>query len=308
MYEGDLSLTHHNIAAIWVQIGRSAEAMTPYGRVLKNEEKLAADNTNVIEFRSHLAYSHLAIGGLQSQCGRPAEAMASCQAAQEIREKRAADHPTVTVYQRDLEGCYHEIGSVHEQAGREAEVLTSYLKRWRSERSWQRITPPSFNSRTTWRRTSTPSASSYRGPDARARPPRTSSGPSRSRRDWSRHSPRMSVTGSSSPPASRDSGSRGCKPVVAPSPRRHFTAPSSWPKAWLPLAAGISSIASRVTGPSWHARRRGRPRSLDHRRPFRGRPCHGRAPPGLCRRLLRSDEDADRCGPPLAPARRTSRP
>jgi tetratricopeptide (TPR) repeat protein len=104
------------------QSGKPSEAEAEYRRALEIQEKLAADNPTVTDYRNLLAIAHNNLGSLLSTMGRSPEAAAEHRAAMAIHEKLVADNPKVPDYRNGLATGHTELSQALRRLGQPAEA------------------------------------------------------------------------------------------------------------------------------------------------------------------------------------------
>jgi len=122
----DLGGAYARLAKLYLDIGRSPEALTSLHRALEIQEKLLDEHPDVTAHRSELAKLHNDLGVLYGTIGRSAEAESSHQRGLEIQEKLAAEYPEVNAYRSDLAHGHNNLGRLYRATGRPVEAEASY--------------------------------------------------------------------------------------------------------------------------------------------------------------------------------------
>jgi tetratricopeptide (TPR) repeat protein len=126
-YRRDLSGSHIDLANLYDDTGRMAEAEASYGRALTIKETLAKEHPELTDDRNKLAIALHNFGNLYSDTRRTAQAEASFRRAVGIWQELAAAHPDVTEYRRNLATGHYSLGRLrYQEAGRTAEAEASF--------------------------------------------------------------------------------------------------------------------------------------------------------------------------------------
>jgi tetratricopeptide (TPR) repeat protein len=121
-----LGITDNNIGECLLASGRLDAALVALARARDELQAVAAENSQVPDYRRNLAKSHNTIGAVQLLSGRLDQALTALEQARTIRIRLATDYPDVLQYQLDLAESISDIGSLQARARRLAKALESH--------------------------------------------------------------------------------------------------------------------------------------------------------------------------------------
>jgi serine/threonine-protein kinase len=119
---------HDNLALLYRDTRRPAEAEESHRRALRILEALVQDHGNVAEYQDSLASSYNGLGNLYSRTGRLDDAGTAYGKALTIRKKLTTDHADVASYQANLATVQSNLGILYRRTGRRDEAKTAYLE------------------------------------------------------------------------------------------------------------------------------------------------------------------------------------
>ena len=140
--------------------GRYDEALSLYRLARADLEVLAAAPGATTEVRRSLADTVSLTGSLLDETGKTSEAEAEIRKALTLRQQLADDNPAVTEFRRRVSNSHNNLGILLHSTGKLIRRGTAGRAGgacWLLTRSWPTRTPPSRNSATTWRATTTTS-------------------------------------------------------------------------------------------------------------------------------------------------------
>lgn len=125
-YQSDIALTHNNIGAAQVRLGKLMDAERSYGEAIAIQERLLLAAPSQQSYQRDLAVSFNNLGRMQSQIHRSSEAEKSFRTALSIQLPLVLQHPDDVGLQSSVGGVYNNLGIVLEELQRQDDAAESY--------------------------------------------------------------------------------------------------------------------------------------------------------------------------------------